>query len=259
MNGLIVFSLLVIGSNAGHYGGTYGGAFGGGFRGLPIGGPFGGHGGPIPLGLPGPAPLPLGLPGPGPLAITRPLPVPIAAPLPLAAPLRTFSAPVIAAPLAIPAPVPQVYGPIEAAVHTRRTFEVRPVLLEQDLAVPQVLEVSPNYEAVQIHFRTASSRLNAIQSHESFPGTVEHTASEDAPHKLVHEVRKPVIQEVREVILPFRRITQEILPVAEEIHTIVHKGERVYAAPLPLRAVGPAYGAGAALAVNAGYKAAKAA
>jgi len=238
MNGLIVFSLLVIGSNAGY------GGYGGGFRGLPIAAP-------IPLGLPGPAPLAL----PRPLPLPHPMPVPIAAPLPLAAPLNTY-----AAPLAIPAPiVQQAYGPIEAAVHTRRTFEVRPVLLQQDLAVPQVLEVSPNYEAVQIHFRTASSRLNAIQSHESSPGTIEHTASEDAPHKLVHEVRKPVIQEVREVILPFRRITQEILPVAEEIHTIVHKGDRVYAAPLPLRAVGPAYGAGAALAVNAGYKAAKAA
>jgi len=237
MNGLIVFSLLVIGSNAGY------GGYGGGFRGLPIAAP-------VPLPLPGPAPLPLALPAPAPL--------PFAAPLPVAVPLTTYGAPLVA-PVPIAAPVPQVHGPIEAAVHTRRTFEVRPVLLQQDLAQPQILDVSPNYEAVQIHFRTASSRLNAIQSHESGPGTIEHTASEDAPHKLVHEVRKPVIQEVREVILPFRRITQEILPVAEEIHTIVHKGDRVYAAPLPLRAVGPAYGAGAALAVNAGYKAAKAA
>jgi len=174
---------------------------------------------------------------------------------------QAYAAPVVAAPVAYAAPVvQQAYGPIEAAVHTRRTFEIRPVLLQQDVAVPQILEVSPNYEAVQIHFRTASSRLNAIQSHESSPGTFEQTASEDAPHKLVHEVTKPVIQEVREVIQPFRRITQEIKPVVEEIHTIIHKGERrLPIAPLPLKAVAPAYGTGAALAINAAYKAAAAA
>ena len=165
-----------------------------------------------------------------------------------------------------PAPVQQSYAPIEAAVQTRRTYEVRPVLVDELQAQPQVIEISPNVESVVIHFRTSSSRLNVQQSHvPSAPAPVEHSSVQDHPHRLVHEVTKPVIQEVREIIQPYRRVTQEVRPVIEEIHTVVHKGERRAAAraPLPLKGAAPAYGAGAlkggAQAANTGYKAAKAA
>jgi len=36
-----------------------------------------------------------------------------------------------------------------------------------------------------------------------------------------HTVTKPIFQEVREVITPYRKITQEVQPVQEEIRTIV--------------------------------------
>jgi hypothetical protein len=42
---------------------------------------------------------------------------------------------------------------------------------------------------------------------------------------LITEVQKPVIQEVREVISPYRQVTQEINPVVESLHTVVTKGE----------------------------------
>ena len=42
---------------------------------------------------------------------------------------------------------------------------------------------------------------------------------------LKHSVTKPIIQEVREIITPFRKITQEIQPVQEEILTIVSRGQ----------------------------------
>ena len=191
---------------------------------------------------------------PAPLPVLAPAPLPLAAPAPL---------PVAAAPVSYGAPVQANYGPIEAAIHTRRTVEIRPVLVEAAYAQPQVIEVNPNYQdAVQFNFRSAASKLNIQQSHApSYPSPVQHSRSQDNPHRLVHEVTKPVIQEVREVIQPYRRVTQEIRPVVEEIHTIVHKGERRVAAPapLPLAAAAPAYGAGAALKANAGYKAAKAA
>ena len=57
------------------------------------------------------------------------------------------------------------------------------------------------------------------------PGETEHTQSEDEPHRVVHEVLKPVIQEVREIIQPYRRLVQQIQPVIEQTHTIVAKGE----------------------------------
>ncbi|OTF73748.1 DFP2-like protein, partial [Euroglyphus maynei] len=57
-------------------------------------------------------------------------------------------------------------------------------------------------------------------------GEAQHTTSEgNEPHRLVHEVTKPVIQEVREIITPYRRVIQEIKPVQEEIQTIIAKGE----------------------------------
>ncbi|OTF82081.1 hypothetical protein BLA29_014808, partial [Euroglyphus maynei] len=45
--------------------------------------------------------------------------------------------------------------------------------------------------------------------------------SQDEPHVLKHTVKKPVYQEVHEVILPRRQITQEIKPVLEDIQTLV--------------------------------------
>ena len=182
-----------------------------------------------------------------------------AAPLPLA-PLPVAPVLVQSAPVSYAAPQ-QHYGPIDAAVQTRRTIELRQVALNQDLAQPQVIEVPANYESVVIHFKTASSALNVRQSHIAAPvAPVEHTSFQDNAHRLIHEVVKPVIQEVREVIQPYRRVTQEIRPVIEEVHTLVHKGEkRAYQEPLPLKLVAPAYGPGAAIVANAGYKAAKAA
>lgn len=43
----------------------------------------------------------------------------------------------------------------------------------------------------------------------------------EQPHLLIQNIKKPVIQEVREVIVPYRRITQEIRPVRERIKTII--------------------------------------
>jgi len=143
----------------------------------------------------------------------------------------------------------------DAAIQTRRTYEVRPVALQNDYAQPQIIEVQPEQLPVQVHFRTASSRVNVQQSHQpGAPAQVEHASFQDEPHRVVHEVVKPVIQEVREIIQPYRRVTQEIRPVIEEVHTVVHKGEgRRAQAPLPVRAA-PTYGNAA----STGYKGAKA-
>ncbi|KAI2808579.1 hypothetical protein BLOT_006524, partial [Blomia tropicalis] len=92
---------------------------------------------------------------------------------------------------------------------------------------PQVIEVSPEQLPVQVHFRTASSRVNVQQSHnqQNMAPQVEHASFQDEPHRVVHEIVKPVIQEVREIIQPYRRVTQEVRPVIEEVHTVVHKSE----------------------------------
>ena len=89
---------------------------------------------------------------------------------------------------------------------------------------PTSIDVPPNYIPVNFVFRSASSQVNVAQKHESAPGSFRESHSQDEPHKLVHTVTKPIIQEVREVISPFRRVTQEIEPVREQVQTIVARG-----------------------------------
>ncbi|XP_054166942.1 KH domain-containing protein 3-like [Oppia nitens] len=202
-----------------------------------------------------------------------PAPLPMAAPAPVntySAPTQTYAAPVqtYAAPVqTYAAPVQQYTGPVEAAVHTRRTVELRQVPVQQDYIQPQIIEVNSDNMPVQINFRSSSSPVQVQQTHTPSQGSTEHSSFQDQPHRVVNEITKPIIQEVREIIQPYRRVTQEIRPVIEEIHTVVHKGERVVqrvaqpipvvAQPLPLKTA--SYGSGAGLAVNAQYKAAKAA
>ena len=51
---------------------------------------------------------------------------------------------------------------------------------------PQVIEVSPEQLPVQVHFRTASSRVNVQQSHNpSLAPQVEHASFQDEPHRVV--------------------------------------------------------------------------
>jgi hypothetical protein len=153
----------------------------------------------------------------------------------------------VAAPVAVAAPAvvaaPRVVGPIPAAIQSYYTQEILPVQTVQEPVQPQIIEVGPNALPVVIHFQSASSPVTIEQSHvPGAPGEVQVTRSEDEPHRVVHEVVRPVIQEVKEIIQPYRRITQEIRPVAEEVHSIVAKGEGVrgVVAPAPVAAVAAA-------------------
>jgi len=89
---------------------------------------------------------------------------------------------------------------------------------------PTTIEVGANSVPLNILFRSASSNLNVQQYHEGAKGGYQESQSEDEPHILKHTVKKPIYQEVREVISPYRKITQEIKPVQEEIQTIVARG-----------------------------------
>jgi hypothetical protein len=148
-------------------------------------------------------------------------------------------------------------GPVSAAIQSRRTYEVLPSPLPQEPAVPQIIEVEPSIQPVQVIFRSISSPVQVQQIHTpGAPGQVESTNSEDQPHRVTHEVMRPVIQEVREVIQPYRRVVQEVRPVLEEVHTVVAKGHRenaVLAAPVAAPVIADAgYGGYAGFAGYAG-------
>ena len=98
-----------------------------------------------------------------------------------------------------------------------------------------------------MNFRSKSSYLKLNQQHEGQKGSYQESYSQgmcifcllnnliirrmltekcpffstDEPHYLKHTVKKPVYQEVNEVITPYRKIRQEIRPVQEEIETMV--------------------------------------
>jgi len=122
---------------------------------------------------------------------------------------------------------------IPAAIKSTRTVELQPVSLPQDPILPQILEVAPLELPIQIIYNSKSSPVLVQQNHiPGAPGQVERTSSKEEPHVVIHEVLRPVIQELREVITPYRRVVQEIAPVVETVNTIISKGEqRVVAAP----------------------------
>ncbi|XP_054160864.1 myb-like protein AA [Oppia nitens] len=74
-----------------------------------------------------------------------------------------------------------------------------------------------------VHFRTKSSQIHVKQEHRPShtAGHTQHSVSQDEPHYLKHEIKKPVIQTVREVIVPYRQVIQQIKPVIEEVKTVV--------------------------------------
>ena len=79
---------------------------------------------------------------------------------------------------------------------------------------------------VYITFKTQSSPVNVKQEHRGTKGSVQKSDSKDEPHKLIHEVIKPIYQEIKEIIQPYRKVVQVIEPVKEERYTKVHKSER---------------------------------
>lgn len=95
------------------------------------------------------------------------------------------------------------------------TFETPPM-------PPQIINIDTGKVPLVFHFRTESSPLSVKQTHNSMdPPQVEETKSLDEPHFVKHRVIKPIVQEIHEIILPFRKIIQEIKPVQEEVKTIV--------------------------------------
>lgn len=89
---------------------------------------------------------------------------------------------------------------------------------------PTTIDVPPNYIPVNFIFRSASSLINVDQKHIGAKGDYKESYSKDEPHVLKHTVTKPIIQEVHEIISPYRKVVQTVEPVKEEIKTLVARG-----------------------------------
>lgn len=111
-----------------------------------------------------------------------------------------------------------------AAVQTtKHLIDVKEVDLDSEPFSPQTVIVDATVMPLTIYFRSTSSMVKVIQEHMEGKGDVQHTQSEEEPHRLFHEVHKPIIQEVHEVIKPYRRIIQEMQPVYQDVKTIISR------------------------------------
>lgn len=119
-------------------------------------------------------------------------------------------------------------GVVPAAIQSRRNIQFYDVASNFDAAEPITVDVGQSPASqLNIRFRSSSSPLAVEQDHAPAPGSVRETSSEDEPHVLRHTVSRPIYQEVHEVIKPFRRVTQEIQPVQENVETVVARGDEI--------------------------------
>ncbi|KAH7644390.1 hypothetical protein HUG17_6752 [Dermatophagoides farinae] len=123
---------------------------------------------------------------------------------------------------------------VTAAVQSRHHVQYYDVPTTRQIT-PITIDVGANVIPVNMIFRSASSQLNVEQNHLNQGGSVQETASQDEPHILRHSVQKPILQEIREVIIPMRRIQQEIQPVQEEVSTLVARAAPFFAGKLKYR------------------------
>ena len=108
------------------------------------------------------------------------------------------------------------YHSIEAAIYSNHKVDVIPVHSSR-YSKPTYVDVPSGMTPVYINFQSQSSPVYVKQQHYGMSGSYQKSHSYDEPHKLVHEVTKPIVQEVREVIKPYRKVVQTIKPVHEEV------------------------------------------
>ncbi|OTF69232.1 hypothetical protein BLA29_007470, partial [Euroglyphus maynei] len=95
------------------------------------------------------------------------------------------------------------------------------------------------------------------------PAEPQHASYEEQPDLLRQDIVKPVVQDVHETVVPFRRVTQELKPVQESVHQVLARGQERAAGyygyggryGLTSGLLGGAYGSSYALqpATNYGY------
>lgn len=109
-----------------------------------------------------------------------------------------------------------------AAINTRRYVTVQEVPVQEKHYQVNMIEVKSQSPTFTIKFNSASSKVNLLHQHEpQKPPKVKETFSEDPKHVLRHRVVRPIINEIYEIISPYRRVVRRIKPVVETINTII--------------------------------------
>ncbi|KAJ6219429.1 hypothetical protein RDWZM_005241 [Blomia tropicalis] len=128
-------------------------------------------------------------------------------------------------------------------VQSSRTLEYIDVPNTYQKSTPLNVAIPPAEAPITFVLRSRSSPLNIQSYHEASKGSYAESSSEDAAHVRVHTVTRPVVQEVREIITPYRKVQQQVQPVQEMSETYVArkqeyepKYEENEPAPVPIPA-----------------------
>lgn len=112
-------------------------------------------------------------------------------------------------------------GAVQVAVRSAHNTQYYGVESQPAYITPTSLCLTSQSAPVNMMFQTLPGPINVNHAYARSPGSFRATESVEEPHRFVHTVRRPVIQEVREIISPLRFVRQEIRPVEESIQTIV--------------------------------------
>ena len=111
------------------------------------------------------------------------------------------------------------------AVRSHRDVQVVEVHSDDGRNDATVVDIGPVDQPVLLNWVSQSSTLKTNQRHISAPGSLQKDSVEDKPQVLLQEILRPVVQEIREIVVPRRNIVQEIRPVQESVQTIVARGQ----------------------------------
>ncbi|KAH7641139.1 dfp2-like protein 6 [Dermatophagoides farinae] len=109
---------------------------------------------------------------------------------------------------------------IEAAFTSKHAIETYSVPTSAEHKTP-VVDINSVPLSLKIRFNSHSSNIVAVQNHFGSHGQVKKSNSIDQPDILIHNIKKPIIQEIRESITPYRKRIQEVKPVHEKIETVI--------------------------------------
>ncbi|KAJ6221085.1 hypothetical protein RDWZM_006897 [Blomia tropicalis] len=112
---------------------------------------------------------------------------------------------------------------VEAPVKSYHSVHTYPVPSVQANIKNPVVDINSGPLPLTIKFNSHSSDIYAVQKHIGSHPQVQKSSHVDHPDLLIQNIKKPVIQEVREVITPYRHRIQEVRPVQEKIETIIAK------------------------------------
>lgn len=101
-------------------------------------------------------------------------------------------------------------GPIQAAVQSRRFLSIVDAPSTYSDATPLNIDVPPSTSPINFLLRSKSSPLNVQSLHEGSAGSYASSSSVDAPHVRRHDVYRPVIQQLNEIVQPSRLTKQYV-------------------------------------------------